>query len=190
MSDSCPILTDRDIELFGEFRNEIAEIQSKSSDIEELIKPCSNGTQIGGAPDLIVNVVYLIVRAIAAGATVGFLLYALPQSAQASIVSFVNNSPSFPVCSSNLDYVVGTTSGMIWNTMSCSHRAEMLEMAVGKIMLGVGAVTGLTEYLIKDKIRNYLDGKRGGKKKSRRTRRTRRTKRTRTRRMVRKIRKK
>jgi len=186
MSEECPILTDKDIELLGKFRKEIAELKSNEPKDDELFSECSLGgkAQTGGANEYLVNAIAFVVTAVAAGASAAFIIYSLPENVQLFLISFVNFKPSMPICKTVADYAIGTGSAAIgFSEMSCSYRAEMLEQGINRLMT---IFAGLAGVVLKDKIRQLLDGKlvdnqNAGKRrqKSRKTRRTRKTRRSR-----------
>jgi hypothetical protein len=90
MSDECPVLTDKDLKLLGQFRQEIAELKSNKAKDDELFSECSLGgkLQTGGANEYLVNAIALVVTALTAGASAAFIMYTLPDNVQMFLVSF------------------------------------------------------------------------------------------------------
>lgn len=191
MTDNCPILTSKDLELIGSFRNEIASIQSSENAFFENLSKCDIQSG-GGLRDNIISIISKVIvfsiTAMAAGASAAFFLTVIPESYQMYILTIVNRSPSFNVCMTPYDYASGLAQGLLNHTMSCSYRAEMFEQGITRIQMAVGAATGISTILLEDKIKQYLTGNankmitnetNGGKRFNKKQKKTRKTRKTR-----------
>jgi len=166
MSEKCPVLTDKDIELMGRFRDEIAKIQA---DKNILFEECDIKQQSGGGytKKLIENISYVIVLcivAVASGATSAFLVTIIPQEYQMYILSFVNGKPTLPMCGSSISTTFYAT---FWSTlgaphMSCGERAKLfhdgIDQITQRIGYGVAAVTGVSMFALQNKVEKYITG--------------------------------
>jgi hypothetical protein len=162
MSDTCPVLTDKDIELMGRFRNEIAKIQA---DTNKLFQECDITKQTGGGfketfIDTITNVIVLCITALAYGATAAFFINVIPDEYQKIILTLVNRRLTLPMCDAN--DVLGTTTTTLLsyipflNAPSCEERAQLFWVGIKKIQVAAGVVTGVTGAALRDKIKIYI----------------------------------
>jgi hypothetical protein len=159
MSDACPILTSKDIELIGNLRNEISDIQASEKIFLENISQCDNQSG-GGFKEVIIdnltNLIVFSITALAAGASVAFFLTVLPQTYQMYIISLANGNISFSPCMTTSDYAWGMIGSFANPTFSCSYRAQMLEQGINRIQIAAGVVTGVTGVALRDKIKIYI----------------------------------
>lgn len=167
MSDSCPVLTDIDIELMGRFRNEIAQIQA---DKNKLFEECDITEQSGGGlkQKFIAHIAYIIafcIISIASGATSAFLVTIIPEASQMYILSLVNLRPTLPMCGSSITTTISATfwSNLGFPNASCSDRAKLfydgIQTITNGIGLGVGTIIGVSSLsTLKNKVENYIYG--------------------------------
>jgi hypothetical protein len=178
MSDVCPVLTDKDIELISKFRKELAYLQENS---DKAFGTCSI-EQHGGANEVLANAIIIIVGMISAGATTGFVLNCLPQTAQLWLISLVNLKTSLPVCTTSMDYAMSGVASYVPGAagiveMTCAVRAQLLEQGINRLMILVGGLTGVA---LSAKIKELL-GATGGnrRRKSRKARKARKARKSR-----------
>ena len=164
MTDSCPVLTDKDIELMGRFRDEISEIQSIEFILLEPLQECENSESelTGGGIkekiiDSLVKIIVFSLTALAAGASTAFLLTVIPEMWQMQIISIVNfEAVPLSICRTNYDYAMGAAWSVANERFSCSYRAAMLEQGMTRIQTAIGGIAGLTTAVLKDKIRDFI----------------------------------
>ncbi len=199
---SCPVLTNKDIELIGSYKEDIAEIQSYGLPDEYLTECGINDKKTGGNrnnfTDILVKIIVFILTASAAGASSALFLTVIPENWQMYIISIANGSISLPVCRSTTDYALGMAQSFLNPSMSCSYRAQMLEQGITRIQTAVGVITGISAATLEDKVRAFITGESkqtiqdslgpnsystgrnsGGKRKSRKARKSRKSKKAR-----------
>jgi len=164
---SCPILTDKDRELLANFRGDIEAIHSES---DILLSQCQKGggpssKLTGGTRERLINflvkIIMVAISAGVAGASAAFFLTAIPEVWQMWIISLVNwQAAPLSVCTSTMDYAMGSALGVFNSSLSCSHRAQLLEQALRRIAqvvgVGVGGITGITGVSLENNIREYI----------------------------------
>jgi len=159
---SCPVLTNKDIELIGSYKEDIAEIQSYGLPDEYLTECGINDKKTGGNrnnfTDILVKIIVFILTASAAGASSALFLTVIPENWQMYIISIVNGSISLPVCRSTTDYALGMAQSFLNPSMSCSYRARMLEQGITRIQTAVGVITGISAATLEDKVRAFITG--------------------------------
>ena len=159
---SCPLLTDKDIELISQYKLDIAKIQSGESILGEYLNACeSDGKQSGGGLqdkliEYITIIIVLCITAAGAGASSAFFLTFVPERWQIIILSIANRSPSLPVCMSVTDYAMGMAQSILHPGMSCAYRAQMFEQGIQRIQSAAGIVVGMGALTIKEKIKEYV----------------------------------
>jgi len=164
MSDTCPVLTDKDIELMSRFRDEISEIQSSEIFLLEALQECKNSESelTGGGTkedfiNILVKIIVFIITALAAGASTAFFLTAIPEAWQMQIISWANfEFVPLTICRTNYDYAMGAALNIANKKLSCSYRAEMLEQGITRIQTGVMAITGATSVALESRVREFL----------------------------------
>ena len=164
MSDTCPVLTDKDIELMSRFRDEISEIQSSEIILINALQECKNSESEltgGGMKDQIIDglvrVILFSMTALAAGASTAYLLTVIPEMWQMQIISIVNfEAVPLTICRTNYDYAIGAAWGIANERLSCSYRAAMLEQGITRIQTAIGGFAGITTAVLKDKIKEFL----------------------------------
>lgn len=168
MTDSCPVLTDKDIELMSRFRDEISEIQSSVPVLLDSLNECKDDKSDGESEltgggtkedfiNISVKIIVFVITALAAGASTAFFLTAIPEPWQLQIISWANFEPTpLSVCKTTAEYTLGAMYGLANSRLSCSHRAEMLEQGITRIQKGIAAITGLTSAALESRVREYL----------------------------------
>lgn len=168
MSDSCPVLTDKDIELIDKFRDEISEIQSSLPVLLDSLNECKDDKSDGESEltgggtkeefiNISVKIIVFVITALAAGASTAFFLTAIPEPWQLQIISWANFEPTpLSVCKTTAEYTLGAMYGVANRRLSCSHRAEMLEQGITRIQMGVSAITGFTSAALESRVREFL----------------------------------
>lgn len=169
MSEStCPILTDKDIELIHQHKEVIAEIISSEPILGEYLNTCnltqknkSKSVQSGGTLKdkligIITSIIVLCITAAGAGASSAFFLTVIPERWQLIILTLVNRTPSLPVCMTVTDYAMGMAQSLFNPAMSCAARAELFEQGITRINMAAAAATGTTALLLHDRIKTYI----------------------------------
>ena len=161
MSDTCPVLTDIDIELMGRFRNEIAQIQADTSKLSE---ECDITEQSGGGKfsKSLAYIITVCIIALSVGATSAFLVTIIPVKWQIYILSVVNKQITLPVCEGWRETALETAGSYIGMTYGCAERARLFYTAIdtisNRIGYAVGAVTGVTSLALQDRVEKYING--------------------------------
>ena len=185
--------TAKDKALGNEYSSEIQkisdEIEKNSSEFKDLLCRKKGGHKrgrgkrggIGDEPrlsstveNILVRVIVFVITVVASGASAAFFMRLLPTSWQVVIVSTLTigsgrSGVYIPVCQTTMDYALGSglAAATGWTTMSCSQRAELLEMAISRLSLLFGAVSSVT---LTERVRAWLRGgnqggnHRGGRK--------------------------
>ena len=187
--ESCMVATAKDKAIHKEYKDEIQEISDEikenSSEIKDLVCGKKGGSKRsrgkkGGSvgesrfssttENILVRVIVFVITALATGASAAFFMRMLPTSWQVIIVSTLTigsgrSGVYLPVCQTTLDYALGSglAAATGWTTMSCSQRAELLEMAINRLSLLFGAVSSVT---LTERVRAWIQGRdhTGGRK--------------------------
>jgi hypothetical protein len=173
MSDICPILTEKDIQLIGQYAPQIAEIQASESMLDEYLSHCkeqSGGNGYGNkVTNMLIKILVVAILTLAAGGSAAIFLQIVPKNWQAYIISIVTQKimPTH-VCESRWDQAVGAAASYAssitppifgyrpFESMTCTKRSELFEEAIRKIMLVVGGATLLNKNSLEEKIKKYI----------------------------------